>query len=1420
MNLLHVLKDIGLLPDEDAAKERLSFSAINNSEYRAASSNTSRYLARWDGAPLCAVKKLNLQGPYDIDGMVEFQKLLRDKYGALVPEIFGVYRDGTDIYVIEEFFQGDNLEYLLQFGSIGVDKAAGFISDIYVKLRDVDIDQSERDMVRQAEVRSILDTLDGLDIDPQIRRRLADDIQRFSDLMFSKLYITTGDLALRNVIYDGKDAHLVDFDLTRKTCAPWIGLVRLIRYARQSGMPITANHFTDFLPEGIPFELLEAVMYLMEIDLQGRVLNPSYFKEHFKVLVAEFRGTVYALYDYKEETPQVLPEGNELIRYAEVFWTESEEETFSAKNSARKAILYDQWATYEFDLDVSRLYALRLDPMNHQGFVEISRFEILGRDGNVIYRVDPDRAELNGTLNGFWLGRLYGISTGDDPGFIIHAIDQAGPLKVAIDMRISEKVGKVLTEEFSEKIRQNETAVGELEEHRIRLESLRSEIENIKNLAEALEGANRDLVNEQEMMRSTNQSLVNDLETVRSVNQNLSIELETMRTANQELVNDLNAVRTTNQELMYDLNKIREYNSELTKDLETTRATNRDLKKELDTVKAFNQNLMNDLDAMRKDNQNLKSDLDSVRAINQSLVNDLHALRTAHQNLIHDLETILSSRSWRWSKPIRIAGGAIRALKRMLLAGRKADLVPVYQLERINDHTWRSTGNDPHFEWRKPLLGGWIRIHVEGKADKNTLLHLYYETGEGFNGNQVVEAGRLGTKWTVSRTVVKLPKNVSGLRLDIGEYEQTLQLGAIHARKVYRLERLMLSVINYFRLHGFNLGTIWRLTKKALGLIRRNGLIGALKRADELAFRSPAVEMTDYQMFLQQEAELAESESVMRQTIESLAYKPLISVLVPVYNVDKKWLELCIQSVRKQVYPNWELCLVDDCSTKPHIRPTLEKYAAEDARIKVMFREKNGHISRASNDALAMASGEFIALLDHDDELTPNALYEVVKLLNEHPDTDIIYSDEDKITIKGERHSPFFKPDWSPDLLLSQMYICHLSVYRKTLVEQAGGFRVGFEGSQDYDLILRASELTNRIRHIPKILYHWRSIPSSTSMSDSSKSYTHLASLRALEETVKRRNLPATVHEIEGYSNIYLLRYQPVGNPKVSIIIPTRNMASIVSQCLQSIFEKTTYQYYEVIVIDNGSNDPENFKLYEYWKEREPERFVVYSYDIPFNYSKINNFGVSKATGELILLLNNDIEVITPDWLTEMAGQAIRPEIGAVGACLYYPDDTLQHGGVVLGLGGVAGHSHKHFPADNPGYFRRLQVISNYSAVTAACLMIKKSIFEEVGGLEETLQVAFNDVDFCLKVREKGYYNVWLPHVKLYHHESKSRGYEDTPEKIERFRGEINYMLEKWGHVLANDPFYNPNLTFAREDFSLGHPYIMEKGGKEKVVRV
>ena len=548
--------------------------------------------------------------------------------------------------------------------------------------------------------------------------------------------------------------------------------------------------------------------------------------------------------------------------------------------------------------------------------------------------------------------------------------------------------------------------------------------------------------------------------------------------------------------------------------------------------------------------------------------------------------------------------------------------------------------------------------------------------------------------------------------------------------------------------------------------------------------------------------------NTMKRDMVAFDYRPLISVVMPVYNPPPHLLAECLDSVCSQLYENWELCIADDASTDPQIRQLLQQYAAKDPRIKVVFREENGHISRALNSAIELARGEFIALLDHDDLLTPDALFWVVESLQRHPDTGILYSDEDTVDEQGVCLAPYFKSEWDPYLFLGQNMISHLGVYRTSLIREVQGFRVGFEGSQDYDLAARIiSKLSpKQIVHIPRILYHWRVIPGSTATSMGEKPYAQAAAEKTVNEHLQREKIPAKVLANSMIGGIHQqVEFFPLANPPlVSIIIPTRNRLDLVKTCIESIIIKTIYTRYEIILVDNGSDEPDALAYFAELAEQGKVRLV--RDDGPFNYSRLNNKAVGLAEGEIIVLLNNDTEVISENWLAEMVQLALLPDVGAVGAKLYYSNDTIQHAGVILGFGGGASHLYLGAKNDYSGYFGQLQMIREYSAVTGACLAVRKALYEEVGGLdEEMLPVGYNDVDFCLKLRQMGLRNLWTPAALLYHHESISRGVDDTPEKKRRFWNELSRLKKRWPTVWTNDPAYNQNLTLSNTNCSLAH---------------
>jgi GT2 family glycosyltransferase len=536
-----------------------------------------------------------------------------------------------------------------------------------------------------------------------------------------------------------------------------------------------------------------------------------------------------------------------------------------------------------------------------------------------------------------------------------------------------------------------------------------------------------------------------------------------------------------------------------------------------------------------------------------------------------------------------------------------------------------------------------------------------------------------------------------------------------------------------------------------------------------------------------------------RQRKTRFPRSPLISIVVPVHETPPEFLRAMLDSVLAQSYENWELCLADGASTDAEVGSLLKEYARRDSRIRLALLPENRGIAGNSRAALELAQGEYVAFLDHDDTLAPFALFEVVRALNLQPDLDFIYSDEDHITEKGDRQNPHFKPDWSPETLLSHNYICHLTIVRRDLLAKVGGLRDGFDGSQDYDLALRATAQAAHIHHIRQILYHWRQHPASLS-NGPSKDQPQEAGKKAIREHLARQSIEGTVAD-GPVAGAYDVRRSLGRRPLVSIIIPTQDHVDVLARCLDSI-ARSTYARYEVLLIENQSRRPETFDYYRAIERRPEVRLVPW--DHRFNYSELNNFAAAQAGGEMLLLLNNDIEVQSADWLERMLEHALRPEVGAVGAKLYYPDGDVQHAGVIVGIRGVAGHAHRFAPPSSAGYFHRLVVTQNLSAVTAACLMLRKEVFREIGGFDERFAVAFNDVDLCMRVRRRGYWIVWTPYAELTHYESRTRGPEDSTEKLWRAEQEANLFIETWRDELQKgDPFYSPHLTLSSEDFAL-----------------
>lgn len=817
-----------------------------------------------------------------------------------------------------------------------------------------------------------------------------------------------------------------------------------------------------------------------------------------------------------------------------------------------------------------------------------------------------------------------------------------------------------------------------------------------------------------------------------------------------------------------------------------------------------------EIDALRAEIGRLEKEAEGLRAETRAVSDHLHGeiaqLRVANDALhgviqARDqlLQAMVNSTSWKLSAPVRKLGrlaSRVRHLHRSRV--HAITLEPMHDIVRLSDGGFETFGVDPAFRLvsnRGSGPTGWCVLRYRVSDTTVPLAPvLYLDQGAGFGEDL---AQRLPPVIDgVVEALVHLPLNIKGLRLDPTDRPAQFRLDDVTIQEIGKIQLLARLIKSH-----------QKQIPRGLRYLRQHGL-GATKHKLLEKLQSNMV-VGSYDSWIQLYDTLtAFDRDAITKAVEAMPRKPLISIVMPVYNTPEPYLRRALDTVLEQLYPHWELCIADDASTAPHVATVLAEYAARDSRVKTVRRAANGHISAASNSALELASGEFVALMDHDDELPPHALYSVVDEILRHPDVDIIYSDEDKIDENGHRYDPYFKTDWNPDLFHGQNMVSHLGVFRRTLLEEIKGFRVGYEGSQDYDLVLRAVEKTSseRIRHIPAILYHWRVFSSSSSFSTVALPTATDAARRALQDHFQRTDQPVQVVPAPG-AQWYTRMIYPVSAPAplVSLLVPTRDKVELLRQCVEGLLTETDYPNLEVIILDNNSAEKETLDYFAALEDRD--RVRVLRYDGPFNFSAINNFGARAAKGELIGLINNDIKVIEPGWLTEMVAHALRSEVGAVGAKLYYGDDTIQHAGVITGINGVANHIHKHLPREHPGHFARLMLTQNMSCVTAACLIMRKAVFDEVGGLDEThLAVAFNDVDLCLRVRDAGYRLVWTPFAELYHLESASRGSDTAPDKIDRFRREIAYMKERWGQSLVEDPFYNPNLTLDAPDFSLAFP--------------
>lgn len=677
-------------------------------------------------------------------------------------------------------------------------------------------------------------------------------------------------------------------------------------------------------------------------------------------------------------------------------------------------------------------------------------------------------------------------------------------------------------------------------------------------------------------------------------------------------------------------------------------------------------------------------------------------------------------------------------------------------------------------------------------------------------------------------TLVQLENDLASKRAEVFQLNQTIDslksselslisqrqdLERLHAQELacifrsrsWRLTAPLRQFVHLLRQSHQNALTMVRVMRTALSsahklpsFLQKQGVRGVLQRIE--------TELDHGSAYLQwiERHEPSASECVrLGAMVQNWNYRPLVSVLMPTYNSPLNYLKEAVASVQSQIYPHWELCIADDASTDPEVGCYLRELIKQDSRIKVTFREKNGHISASSNSALALARGDWVALLDHDDRLNPLALLHVVGALQTHSDAHIVYSDEDKIDANGVRFGPYFKGNFNRELMWAQNMISHLGCYKRAVLLDIGGFRLGFEGSQDYDLALRVIERCrpDQIIHVPHVLYHWRAIAGSTALAPDQKPYADSASRRALSEHLERVGISAHVVPAPAIPNMNRVRPKlPQQLPLVSILIPTRDQVGLLKTCIESIELRTTYPHFEIVIVDNGSTESD---CLIYLDSLEQRGIKLIRDPRPFNYSALNNLAASQAQGEFLCLMNNDIEIVTGDWLEEMLSFAALPGIGAVGAKLWYPNeqDGLQHGGVIIGMGGVAGHAHVGLPRGQVGYFGRTALHHRLMAVTAACMLVRKSNYFQVGGLDESIAVAFNDVDFCLRLHEAGLACILTPYAEMIHHESASRGDDMSDAQRERFMNEERFMHKRWGEFLKDDPFFSPNLSLQHPDF-------------------
>lgn len=794
----------------------------------------------------------------------------------------------------------------------------------------------------------------------------------------------------------------------------------------------------------------------------------------------------------------------------------------------------------------------------------------------------------------------------------------------------------------------------------------------------------------------------------------------------------------------------------------------------------------------------LRSELAAVRG-------ELAGYRVQRHLLLHALRKTTGSLSWRLTSPWR-------SLRRLLApaAITAAELVPVTPTRPADPQTSPSVpdgalvpeGDFPQFVLPCVPMHGWVRVRLTVWSATQSRAHLYWDSGGLFNEAEHLDLGTVGPGETTINVLHHLPSPVHAFRLDPVRHADPFRITSF---SITPLAGLTVDAISFARrIAWYVRGGPWRTSlPNGLWLLLRGDLHGFREKLRGV-LGSTAVGASDYQLWRARRTLTDHHREQLRREAEQLRRSgaPTISVLLPTYNTPPDLLRRCIESVLRQTYPYFELCVADDASTQAHVRELLERYARQDPRVRPTFRDVNGGIAAATNTALAAATGDYIALLDHDDELAEHALSSVARELTLHPETDMVYSDEDKLTEAGEHLDPFFKPDWSPELFLACMYTCHLGVYRTSLARSLGGFRSAYDQAQDYDFVLRLTRHTQRIRHIPDVLYHWRVTAGSTASGAEAKPTAHLRARAAIEDHLRQLGLDADVTDGPA-TGFHRVRFHVRGSPNVGVVIPSacrvvpfgEGTDFWARRCVASLRTTATWKHLEVVVVGPPDLDRElSDRLDSALSSLNAHRIA---YRSPFNFSQACNAGAAAVFARgaaYVLLLNDDIEIATPDFIEEMLGFAQQPEVGAVGARLIFPDGLLQHAGVTV-LAGNPGHVFYRYPSDHPGFFHSNRVHRNWSAVTAACMMLRREVFEAVGGLDEHFPLNFNDVDLCLRIRQKGLRIVFTPYAELIHHESVT--------KPGTFDHELRKFHARWKAAMPHDPYYNVNLSYDYGDFRI-----------------